>query len=268
MSFLRIFNRKKVKPLPKKNLDEEKIACRVLFIDDEKFKMVDRLRKDDGWQNTSWVKDVDSIYQPELRDAHVVFVDVQGVGKKLGFQDEGLGLIVAIRRQYPNKKIVMYSAERNEKIDAFISSSLLRAFKTCVGVCKAQGNEPVIEICPEIIECGCTPGYYGCSEEYLRKYYKNTKMLKNLFGTEKYEFGCEKIEDNNLRAQKIIDYIKKNYIKGQTVAVFSHHGMLEYLIPTALGIKTRDFFFALDNISVTEVDICEDGKAVLRCVNS
>lgn len=119
MSFLRIFNRKKVKTLPKKNLDEVKIACRVLFIDDEKFKMVDRLRKDDGWQNTSWVKDVDSIYQPELRDAHVVFVDVQGVGKKLGFQDEGLGLIVAIRRQYPNKKIVMYSAERNEKIDAF-----------------------------------------------------------------------------------------------------------------------------------------------------
>ena len=37
--------------------------------------------------------------------------------------------------------------------------------------------------------------------------------------------------------------------------------------PTALGIKTRDFFFALDNISVTEVDICADGKAVLRCVN-
>ena len=157
---------------------------------------------------------------------------------------------------------------KNEKIDAFISSSLLRAFKTCVGVCKAQGNNPVINICPEIIECGCTPGYYGCSEEYLKKYYKNTKMLKNLFGTEKYEFGCESIEDNNLRAQKIIDYIKENYKCGQTVAVFSHHGMLEYLIPTALGIKTRDFFFALDNISVTEVDICEDGKAVLRSVNA
>lgn len=119
MKLFRIFNRKKVKPLPRKNLDEIKRVCRILFIDDEKFKMVDKLRKDDGWQNTLWVKDVDSIYQPELRDAHVVFVDVQGVGKKLGFQDEGLGLIVAIRRQYPNKKIVMYSAERNEKIDAF-----------------------------------------------------------------------------------------------------------------------------------------------------
>ena len=53
---------------------------------------------------------------------------------------------------------------KDTKIDAFISSSLLRAFKTATGVCKAQGNEPLLEICPEIIECGCTPGYYGCSE--------------------------------------------------------------------------------------------------------
>lgn len=155
---------------------------------------------------------------------------------------------------------------KNVKIDGFITSSLLRAFKTAVGVCKAQGN-PVLEICPEIIECGCTPGYYGCSEAYLNKYYNNTKMCKNLFGTEKYEFGCEKIEDNNIRAKKFIEYIKENYSCGQRVAVFSHHGMLEYLIPTALGINTREFFFALDNISVTEVDICKDGSCVLRCVN-
>ena len=54
---------------------------------------------------------------------------------------------------------------KNLPIDAYISSSLLRAFKTAVGVCKAKGDNPVIEICPEIIECGCTPGYFGCSEE-------------------------------------------------------------------------------------------------------
>ena len=66
---------------------------------------------------------------------------------------------------------------KNEKIDAFISSSLLRAFKTCVGVCKAQGNNPTIEICPEIIECGCTPGYFGCSEGYLNKYTDHTVVF-------------------------------------------------------------------------------------------
>ena len=156
---------------------------------------------------------------------------------------------------------------RDLQIDAYITSSLLRSFKTAVGVCNAKKNKPLLEICPELVECGCTPGYYGCSEEYLKKYYKNTKMLKNLFGTEKYEFGCEKIEDNNLRAQKIVDYIKENYTKGQTVAVFSHHGMLEYLIPTALGLETRKFFFSLDNISLTVVQYTRDGACILRDVN-
>lgn len=157
---------------------------------------------------------------------------------------------------------------KDVKIDGYISSSLLRAFKTATGVCKAKDDKPLLEICPELIECGCTLGYYGCSKETLSQYYENTKMCPKLFGGEKYNFGCESIEDNNLRAQKVIDYIQKKYSFGETVAVFSHHGMLEYLIPTALGIKTRDFFFSLDNISITEVGICEDGNRVLIGVNN
>ncbi len=156
---------------------------------------------------------------------------------------------------------------KDVEIDGYISSSLLRAFKTAAGVCRAKENKPLIEICPEIIECGCTPGYFGCSKEYLSQYYKNTEMCKKLFGGDKYDFGCESIEDNNARAQKLIDYIQEKFTFGDRVAVFSHHGMLEYLIPTALGVKTRDFYFALDNISITVVDICRDGNRVLRCVN-
>ena len=156
---------------------------------------------------------------------------------------------------------------KNVEIDGYISSSLLRAFKTAAGVCRAKGNEPTIEICPEIIECGCTPGYFGCTQEYLSRIYKKTRMCKNLFGKEEYAFGCESVEENNLRAQKLVDYIMQEFTFGDRVAVFSHHGMLEYLIPTALGIKTRDFYFSLDNISITAVDICRDGNRVLRCVN-
>ena len=156
---------------------------------------------------------------------------------------------------------------KETEIDGFITSSLLRAFKTATGVCKAKDNNPVIYICPELIECGCTPGYFGCSEEYLQKYYKNTKMCEKLFGTKEYEFGCEKVEDNNLRAQKVIDYIKENYTYVNRVAVFSHHGMLEYLIPTALGLETRKFFFSLDNISMTVVQYTRDGVCILKEVN-
>ena len=152
-------------------------------------------------------------------------------------------------------------------IDAYFTSSLLRSFKTAVGVCDAKDDKPLLEICPELVECGCTPGYYGCSEEYLQRYYKNTKMCDKLFGTENYEFGCEAFEDNVIRAQNVVSYIKNRFTYGDRVAVFSHHGFLEYLIPTALGVDPHIFRFALDNISITAVDFCRDGNAVLRCVN-
>ncbi len=152
-------------------------------------------------------------------------------------------------------------------IDAYITSSLLRSFKTAVGVCNAKSDKPLLEICPELVECGCTPGYYGCSEEYLQRYYKNTKMCEKLYGTEKYEFGCEAFEDNIIRAEKVISYIKNRFSFGDRVAVFSHHGFLEYLIPTALGVKPHVFRFSLDNISISVVEFCRDGNAVLRFVN-
>ena len=152
-------------------------------------------------------------------------------------------------------------------IDAYITSSLLRSFKTAKGVCQAKRDNPILEICPELVECGCTPGYYGCTEEYLQRYYKNTKMCKKLFGTENYEFGCEAFEDNVIRAEKVISYIKNRFTFGNRVAVFSHHGFLEYLIPTVLGVKPHMFRFSLDNISITAVEFCRDGNIVLRCVN-
>ena len=37
----------------------------------------------------------------------------------MGFADEGLGLIVALREKYKYKKIIVYSAEEPQKIKAF-----------------------------------------------------------------------------------------------------------------------------------------------------
>lgn len=153
-------------------------------------------------------------------------------------------------------------------IDAYLTSSLLRAFKTAAGVCKAKPDNPLLEICPELIECGCTPGYFGCSEEYLKVYYDNAKMCETkLYGTEEYCFPCDTLEANDIRAEKVIDYIKGHYPYGTRIAVFSHHGMLEHLIPAALGIKSHDFDFALDNISVTTVELHKDGHKTLHKVN-
>ena len=92
-------------------------------------------------------------------------------------------------------------------------------------------------------------------------------MCEKLYGTESYEFGCEAFEDNIIRAEKVISYIKNRFSFGERVAVFSHHGFLEYLIPTALGVKPHIFRFSLDNISINVVELCRDGNAVLRYIN-
>ena len=152
-------------------------------------------------------------------------------------------------------------------IDAYITSPLLRAFKTAMGVCNAKSDKPLLQIMPEIIECGAPVGYYGCSEEYLNKYYSNTKMCEKLFGTEKYEFGTYYYSDNCLRAKKVIDYIKEKYSFGNRVILFSHHGACEYLIREALGIEKQTFDIALDNTSLTVIEIFRNGKVILHGIN-
>ena len=88
-----------------------KSAISILFIDDDvKFQVVNILKRN-GWTNTKIIKDIVSLEQPEVASADIFFVDIQGVGLSLGFRDHGLGLVVALRKKYPTKKIVIYSAE-------------------------------------------------------------------------------------------------------------------------------------------------------------
>lgn len=153
-------------------------------------------------------------------------------------------------------------------IDAYITSSLLRAFKTAAGVCNAKEDVPVLEICPELIECDSTAGYYGCSVEYLKGYYSKAKMCDTkLYGTEDYDFSST-TEDAPLRAAKVMDYLKSRFTFGDRVAVFSHNGILQELIPTALGVECGKFKLFLNNTSITVVEYLRDGRCVLRCLNN
>ena len=92
-------------------LIELKKKTKILFIDDDnKFKVVNIL-KSSGLINTKIIKDINNLDSDEVRTTDIFFVDIQGVGKKLDFQDEGLGLANALKNKYPNKKVVIYSAE-------------------------------------------------------------------------------------------------------------------------------------------------------------
>lgn len=92
--------------------ENQKQLIRILFIDDDlKFKVVNILKKA-GWIHTKTVKDIDSTDCDDAQEADIFFVDIQGVGIAMGFRDEGLGLALALKKKYPNKKVVIYSAEQ------------------------------------------------------------------------------------------------------------------------------------------------------------
>jgi len=93
------------------SLDELKRKTHILFIDDEVFKVVNMLKKD-GWINITHEKDVASLDADSIMNAHIIFVDIVGVAKKL-FKDQGIGLAVALKKRFPKKKIIIYSATRD-----------------------------------------------------------------------------------------------------------------------------------------------------------
>lgn len=97
---------------PASNSDEKlKDTTRILFVDDNhtEYKMVSILKKA-GWTKTKSVKDITDLDTQIVINSDIIFVDINGVGLTL-FEDQGLGLASALKLKYPNKKIVIYSAE-------------------------------------------------------------------------------------------------------------------------------------------------------------
>ena len=97
--------------LPDRSIEELKGHCRILFIDDQDFS-VPQILVTAGWKRAKRIADVDSLASPDVADAHIVFVDITGVGVKLRFSAQGLGLVSALKERYPQRRVVVYSAQR------------------------------------------------------------------------------------------------------------------------------------------------------------
>lgn len=89
-----------------------KPKVKTLFIDDDKnFKVVNVL-KDAQWKNTKSVEDIKGLDIAIVKDANIYFVDINGVGKLLECEHEGLDLALMLKEKYPLKKVVIYSASK------------------------------------------------------------------------------------------------------------------------------------------------------------
>lgn len=182
---LQFWKKEKTK-LKERSLDEIKSACKILFIDDKAFPLVDIL-KNEGWRNTSRIKDVDALEQTEVKEAHILIVDIQGVGKKLMFKDEGLGLIIALKEKYPNKKVIVYSAEDQGVIQAF---------------------HPGLDKADRRLSKNSDPYQFQVAvESFSKEIFSLSECIKRIQNQILKEFG------QNLETEKVIENLNKIYTK-------------------------------------------------------
>lgn len=193
-----IWNKKRV-VLKERDLNEIKNVCKILFIDDKVFPVIDIL-KNAGWHNTQRIKDAESIDQVEIKEAHILFVDIQGVGKKLKFKDEGLGLIIALKEKFPNKKVIVYSAEDQGKIQAF---------------------HPGIDKADKRLSKGADPyQFQTVVENYAREAFSLSECIERIQKQVLKEFGYSLETEKILKNLNTI-YIKKDFSASNISQVFN-----------------------------------------------
>lgn len=93
-------------------IESKKDKIGVLFIDDDKNFNVVKILKDSGWKNTKSVIDVKSIDIKQITSSEIIFVDINGVGKILKLEYEGLDLALMLKQKYSEKKVIIYSANK------------------------------------------------------------------------------------------------------------------------------------------------------------
>ncbi len=92
-----------------------KSMTRILFIDDEdRTRLLNYLERE-GW-HARQIRDLCRLEDVDLRDSHIVFVDIMGIGKALEKENEGLDVVVSIKRKFPEKKVVLYSSRSTHDI--------------------------------------------------------------------------------------------------------------------------------------------------------
>ncbi len=148
---------------------------------------------------------------------------------------------------------------RGARIDAILASPLVRTVKTAAAVANGVGGNIPIEIIPEIIEKGSTPGYKGLPLEELKKYYGNLTMCRDkiyrMSETEK-----ETKEECLARARAVVEYLKNRFDFGQRIVISSHGTFANNFHQAAMGIVNEyDFRLTTDNTGVTKLEFQSDG---------
>lgn len=93
------------------SIEDIKAQIKVLFVDDKEFPIVDYL-KSIGYSGIDYMPDIEDIDDSRVRYAQIIFLDINGIGIKLGFKNQGMGLCGALKDKYgESKRVILYSGE-------------------------------------------------------------------------------------------------------------------------------------------------------------
>ncbi len=107
-----------------KNLFKEsytKDNVNILFIDDLDMPVVESLRKAN--YKVKKVKDIKDVDDADVKNAQIIFVDFDGVGKSISPLHQGAGLVKELKSKYGTSKfVVLYTAQPTMPADTTMSS--------------------------------------------------------------------------------------------------------------------------------------------------
>lgn len=155
------------------------------------------------------------------------------------------------------------------KLDAIYSSTFERAVDTACESAKRQGDMPVI-LLPDLMETGTPANCKGMSEQVLRHKYPLAipPAAEPTLTGGGFTLGEEDGQLREKRARRVIEFLRRTYTDGETVALFSHGGFFRYFISAALKIPISDGLkFSCFNTGVTKVKFYGDGSVKLSFSN-
>ena len=117
--------------ISEERMQELRKRAMVLVVDDDVQGHLDENLRRSGFSNVNIMRDVERIQ--DVEQFHVILVDICGVGGKLGMEGdnlpyEGLSLAEEIKRQYPLKKVIVYSAMLSNFESNYILKTVVDAF--------------------------------------------------------------------------------------------------------------------------------------------
>lgn len=176
------FKKKQNKRFSKKSIPELKDKTRILLIDDEETDLVESL-KSEGW-HIKYMADLDKYNNTDLKDAHIVCVDIKGVGKKLNIKEEGLGLVRNIKEKYPEKRIILCSSVSSHDI-----------FDNAIDL-----------VDKKVFKNGQTHPFDSAIQELALKLFDWDSLMKEIYFKYKSEFGVEiSLEEFTTKMKSVID---------------------------------------------------------------